>query len=1001
MPNVNYIASAGTGKTYSLVSEVLKKILNEDVSLKQMLILTFSEKTAVELKEKISERIKENIKNPELKTEEKRKLHRELIFIDSGYIGTFHSVFLRLLRKYPHVSNIDNSFSVIASSLENFLSSSFEKWIEKDFEENKSQWIEIIQIFGSKHQKVKNTFFKLYENRLKLVKPEIDLQKQKEKVEALRKELNNLLDTLFEEYPFLFDKEQVEKFFRVSPFDIRTYLKENRFTDLKTDDRKPLFLFKRSRKLSEEEKDFFENYLKKVIEDEDFKELDRQIYETSVNLKVEALDYNANLILTRFFDFLSFLEEEKRKEKVIDFNDILEKTVKLVEKEDIRSQIRKNFKYIFVDEFQDTDIIQNKILEAISDNNMYVFGDPKQCIYTWRDANLDLYYQFLEKNNFEDVVLEKNYRSTKTLIEFYNSLLSGEQFLSHIDKKYKTPLKHYNPEEKGYVKLVELKSEDTKEAEALYTVYLVKKLIEEGHQLKDIMILFRRNKDIHFFKNILTKYNIPVVATSDTNLFEQQEVKTVIDILRLIENPERQITLLKVLKSPLFFIPDLELYRNKGRFSLDSFQGKNITTIKKLIQKKYSLTVEEILDILYKETDLLETVSLLPEGKRKIKNLNKLKTLAKKRTIEGLSLRDFILYTETSFEPEENLYEDENAVLLLTMHKSKGLESPVVIIPLISKEPDRIKLNNVHIKDGKPLLNIDKAVSKQIHEERENLKQDIKNENERLFYVAITRAREKLIFISGGKAKENSYRKILNENLIQIEQEDIKQLDIKPLETKKEEYIDIEKIFRQLEEEEKTREDLYKKAINEKRFVSVSKLLEEKHKEEEKNLNFSEKKEENLSLYTGIVVHSILEQLDFKDFSIDKVLKVLEKEKKTIPENLIEPVEKNVISIFKTFENSPLHKELKKAEILFRELPFTLYEDGRYIEGRIDVIYKKDNQIVVMDYKTNRYTTEEEKKKILKAYEKQKEYYLKAVKKIFPEKEIVFRLGLLWKGELY
>ncbi len=175
----------------------------------------------------------------------------------------------------------------------------------------------------------------------------------------------------------------------------------------------------------------------------------------------------------------------------------------------------------------------------------------------------------------------------------------------------------------------------------------------------------------------------------------------------------------------------------------------------------------------------------------------------------------------------------------------------------------------------------------------------------------------------------------------------------------------------------------------------------EEEKEENPVIFINKKdKEENIALYIGILVHEVLEDLDFKNYSIEKVKQIIEKKSNKIPETMREKVVKESLEILKRFENSPLHKELKEAQIIFKELPFTYFENGKLIEGRIDIIYKKGDTLVVMDYKTNRYETEEQKEELIKIYEKQKEYYTKAVRTIFPEEKITFKLGILWKGEL-
>jgi ATP-dependent exoDNAse (exonuclease V) beta subunit len=1013
--SINYIASAGTGKTYSLITEVLDKIKNEDVSIKNLLILTFTEKAATELKEKILERIKNEISNSQMSKKEKIKLHRELIFIDSGYIGTFHSVFFRLLKKYPFISKIDSSYQIISNQLDEYLDLWFEKWILEDFKKDEKHWKKITDNISLKPSTIKNAFSTLYKNRAKLKKIEINLKNQEKKIENFFNQLQILVENIKkDEELYKIIKEAQNKYpnlFKIDFNSLIEFLEKRDLNILKIEDNNNTIFKSRLSKASEKEKKFFEK-IKSLRKNKNLTEIEKKLDIILLSIRDEIKDYNANILLSKFYDFLDFIEKEKKEEKLLDFEDIIQKFLNLIkENVDIREEIKNQFKYIFVDEFQDTDIHQTEILQLISDGNLYVFGDPKQCIYTWREADLDVYFNFLKNNGFVDKTLDKNYRSCPVLVEFFNKVFSENDILDHIEEKYRTKIHVGEPEKwerkECYIKLINLKNlpkeQDKKvETEAKYTAQLIKKLVEEeNHKFEDIMILFRTNKDLNKFFDILSSFNIPVVSYSAQNLFKRPEILAVLNILKFIEYPESDLLKLKVLKSPLFFKKDEELIKN---FDID---GKNGEILKNLIENKHSLTVEEIVETLFDKTDFLETISLEKDGKQKVENLKKLKLISKEKTKENFSLRDFILYLET-YEEDLPLVEDENAVKLMTMHKSKGLESKVVIIPLISKEPYQTRLNNIHILNGIPLINISeaKAVSKGIKDYEKILKEKIKNENKRLLYVATTRAKEKLIFIQWEDGeRSSSFKKLLDtvlnkiKNIIKEENVDIKEITPSPIEENKK-LENIKEIFKEIEKKEKQREERHKKALTENRFTSVSQIMKEEYKEDEIKQDFSKAKEENIGIYIGVLVHDVLEKIDIKNYSFDRAKETLNSLKETVPDTYREKAVQEAEKILKNFENSPIYNELKKSNILFKELPFTLYENGKFIEGRIDIIYQKDNQIVVMDYKTNRYETDEEKQKIINAYEKQKEYYLKAVKKIFSEKEVIFKLGLLWKGEI-
>lgn len=892
MANINYIASAGTGKTTKLVYELLEKISTERVSLKNILVLTFTEKTANELKERIALELEKSFKDNKLEEDKKKFIYKQLIYIDSGYIGTFHSVFRKFLIKYSLFSKIDKSYNILSNEeLNTFLTICFERWIEEDFQNDKEGWSILLDTFSERS--LKKTFFEIYKKREKL------------------------------------------------------------FPDLKLENTK---------------------------------------------------------IFKKIFDFIKFVENQKQIEKVYDFNDILEKTLKLVKTyPDIKNNIKNNFKYIFIDEFQDTDSIQVEIIKEISNNNIYVFGDPKQCIYAWRNANLDIYLTFLKENNFEDVIMDTNYRSCKKIVDFSNILLKNPTFLSHIDKNFKKPVKPSKSED-GKVELLILKTnkKDKKEIikeEAKLTVKIIKDLINENIQYNDILILFRDNNSIKIFSEVFSEYSIPYTASTEINLFETKEVKTVLDILKFIEYPDRKLELLKVLKSPLFNLSNEEIYKIKDDFSIESIQTENAKVLERLAKQKYDLTLEEIIDTIYSETDILESFSLFYYDTKFLEILKNLKLLIKEKTLENLSLRDFIIFSETSYIPVKNSL--ENSVNLLTIHKAKGLESKVVIIPLLSMELNNNNFRElIDIKDNQIYINIDDLKIGDIDKYQKNTKDSQKKELERLFYVAVTRPKERLVLI---KSENNRIQKYNLENIRfsdyiknlelndffeikEFNQIDIKKTNITDLQSLE----NIKKQYENLENLELERENIFNQALKDTRFKSVSQILEE----DREVFTFTKEDPENLSLQVGTFIHNVLEYIDFKDFTVENMEKNIKHLENTIPENVREKVVEYSLKFLKKLVHKEFANYMKNVKILFKELPFILYEEGTFIEGRIDVIYEKDGKIFVMDYKTNRYETEDEKQKILRIYEKQKEYYLKAVKKIYPDRKLEFKLALLYKGEI-
>ncbi|NPA51512.1 MAG: UvrD-helicase domain-containing protein [Aquificae bacterium] len=1004
MPNTHYIASAGTGKTYHLIHKVIQILKKENISLKDLLILTFTEKASLELKTRILNQLKQEL-NLAKTQQERLKIHKEIFFSSDSYIGTFHSIFFRILKNYPKESLIDNSYEILAEDIDLFLERAFEKWIEEDYTKNKDIWIELARIYNQ--TQIKTNLFLLYKNRLKIKESRIKLNKRL--IEDTVKNLEEKLEYLFKKYgDFLKEFRYENEIFRNSPYQIEKLLKEGNYTELPTNEPKTVFFYKSflfKRPKDKKSAKILKHYLEPI------EKLDKQIGKLTQLLKKETLNYNANLLLDRFLSFLEFVEKEKKEQRKIDFNDILQKTLKLLENPKIQKEIKQKFKYIFVDEFQDTDSYQIKILEKLLTDNLYIFGDPKQCIYTWRDADLDAYLDFVQKQPFKEVTLNKNYRSSPKLTEFFNQAFTTDAILSHISPKYRQPLQSKKNQKESLIKLFHIKhsekqsTEHIKLTEAKFCAYLVDNLIKEGNSPQDIMILFRTNEDLNLFLKIFQHYKIPVNAYSNENLFDQPQIKQIIHILEFIETPHSKLSLLNLLKSPLFFLTDKELYEYRESLDIQKIKTSLFDFLKYLIEYRYDLTPEEIIDKLLQNTNLLEVFASSKDKEQKLLNIEYLKRISQKLSMKNYSLREFILFCKTA-KVEIPTTSNQKAVQLLTMHKAKGLQSKIVIIPLISLRPNSIKLNNIHIHNQTPLLNLKKARSSKLDEVEQALKEKIQDELKRLFYVAVTRAEEKLIFIKSSplsKSNHHSFENLLKKALPAqstfIEEEIITKIEPVPQKTTptpKALEKNLKKELQKIQKIEKELSNMYKKAFETQKFISVTQAMQNQfiYKQEKKEID------KQASLYIGILVHEILEEIDILEYSFKKAQILLKEKINTIPKTLKKEVSKNALKIFDIFQKSNILKELKQSKILAKEMPFVIKEKDFFVEGRLDLLYEKEEKVIILDYKTNRYETKEQLQSIIDTYKVQKEYYKKAVEKIFPHRKIEFKLALLWKGDL-
>ena len=992
--NINYIASAGTGKTYSLVSDIIQKIEKEKVSLRRMLILTFTEKAASELKEKISSRIKDMLQDASVPQQIKVRLHRELLFIDSSYTGTFHSVFLRILRKYPEITGIDSSTEILSDSVDEYLQPVFESWLNDEFDMD--SWSNILEFFDERGESIKELFITFYKNRGRVEKSFPDIKNQNKKVQLLRVEAKSVLEQILDRFGGELEEFKRE-IFRYSPEGIMFSLQTGNVLAIKEDDRptdRKAFLIKRPRSTGGKE------IFNRLIKNEEFRLLDRMLFEKLYSLSVEGMDLKVNLILEKYYSFERYVDRKKSEDRVLDFTDILLKTESLLKNHpEIKNALSEKFDYIFVDEFQDTDIVQARILESLARNNLHIYGDPKQCIYTWRDASLDAYFEFIKNGSFENVVLEKNYRSTASIVRFTNLLLEKTDLLRHIDGDYRKPVKWNSSSEGAVERFVIGEEGDLLELQARLTGEIINKLRSEGYRYRDIMVLFRKNQDMEVFRHRLSELGIPAVSYGDTGLFDVREVKYLMNLLRLIAFPEDKINLLHVLKSPFVAAEERKIYLNREE-PVRIIESSVISPVLRMIKNRRNITPAEALKAVL-QADAGKILCMLSDNPAVVDLVKKLEAVAQEKTAEGYSLREFILWSKRAQVPLP-YSQGSDAVVLQTIHRSKGLESRAVILPLISSLDSNTGLNSrggeVVVHRGQLLFYFPsrKVISKDLHRLKEDIIQARKNEEERLFYVAITRAKERLIFIESEEEKENRFSGFISaaENNGLVKRVNVSQVNFQTASQVGGDTGDFEEKLRQVKKEEEKIKQMTSSFKDALRMTTVTELLDTGDRRTGLSLG------SDMAAMVGTAVHHVLEFIDFRNFDIQKALGILDIHTSKLPPDIRDEVFYAAEDILEKFSGSEILEELKSSNILFREMPFTLLDGQTLVEGRIDLVYETDGQIVVLDFKTGRYFDDAQEKRIIEEYSPQALLYKKAVEKLFPGRTVVPKLALLWTGKL-
>ncbi len=411
------------------------------------------------------------------------------------------------------------------------------------------------------------------------------------------------------------------------------------------------------------------------------------------------------------------------RDKSLDFDDLLSKSVALLKlRPDIRSRLHETWKYLHVDEYQDTNAVQYELVRLLTgkEANLCVVGDADQLIYSWRGADSKIIMNF-EKDwpTAKRILLEENYRSTATILDAANKIIEKN---SNRHEKILRATKPHGEK----IKIREARDEMD---EARGIAEEIVSLIDGGADPKDIAILFRANFQSRALEEALLTLRIPYQVLG-TRFFDRKEVKDLLSYLKSAVNSDDRIALARALVSPTRGIGAVTLdHISSGREEELSEKTKEKLTqfralLAKIKQKAVEGTVKEALSIALSESGMIESYAKDPMGEERIENLQELINLAAKYDVmRGEDAISTFLADTTLASDQDSLEKNYNAVRLMTVHASKGLEFPYVFVSGLEHD-----------------LFPHKAMMSEENGDRDE-------EERRLFYVAITRA-EKKLFLS-------------------------------------------------------------------------------------------------------------------------------------------------------------------------------------------------------------------------------------------------------------
>ncbi len=418
---------------------------------------------------------------------------------------------------------------------------------------------------------------------------------------------------------------------------------------------------------------------------------------------------------------VSDYEEELKRLNVIDFSDILKSSIEIFkENPDVLQYYQKKFKYIMVDEYQDTNTAQYVWLRLLSAGygNICCVGDDDQSIYAWRGADINNILNFSKDFRDTNVIkLEQNYRSTGNILKVASGVIAHNK--ARIEKTFKTD------EKAGLPIMLNRASDPEDEAQTIANIISMK--IKHGYKYGDFVVLVRTTIQTRPIEDELMSYGIPYVLSDGVRFYERTEVKDIVAYLKLLVNPNDEISFKRVVNVPrrgignatLSRLYELSLERDipvsdaaiiSGNKKLIDFFGM-LSEWRRLME---TISVQQLVATILEQSGYMETINLMPENDEKLILIDDLMLTLKQYS----SVREFLDYVSLA---TDNPADRKNCVSISTIHASKGLEYNVVFIPGME---EGILPHQRSFKERNG-----------IEEER------------RLFYVALTRAKKE-VFIT-------------------------------------------------------------------------------------------------------------------------------------------------------------------------------------------------------------------------------------------------------------
>ena len=864
--NILVSASAGSGKTFVMAERILDQ-LARGVEISQLFISTFTVKAATELKERLEKKISQQIQETD-DVDLKQHLGRQLADLPNAAIGTMDSFTQKLLSKHGYLIDIAPNFRILQNESEQLILKNevFHKVFEDHYQgENKEKFSRLVKNFagrGKDERGLRQQVYKIYDFLQSTSNPQ--------------KWLSESFLKGFGEADFTSEKEKLTEKIKQMLWDLESFLRYHLDNDAKEFPKAAylenvqLVLDQIGSLNQESDSQAYQAVLARVVaisKEKNGRALANSSRKADLKALADAyneerktqfaklgqladqitiLDYQehyhedtwdlAKIFQTFMSDFVEVYRERKRQENAFEFADISHYTIEILENfPQVRKVYQERFHEVMVDEYQDTNHIQERMLELLSNgHNRFMVGDIKQSIYRFRQADPQIFnekFQRYAQNPQEGklILLKENFRSSSEVLSATNDvfarLMDKEVGEINYDSMHQLVFANTkltpNPDNKAEFLLYDKDDSGQEEEEGQTDTKLtgemrlvIKEILklhqEKGVAFKEIALLTSSRSRNDQILLALSEYGIPVKTDGEQNNYLQSlEVQVMLDTLRVIHNPLQDYALVALMKSPMFSFDEDELARLSLQKAADKVQEnlyekllhaqKRETERKELIHSALAEKLSQFMDILYSWRLYAKTHSLydliwkiyndrfyydyvgaLPNGPARQANLYALALRAdqfEKSNFKGLSR--FIRMIDQVLEAQHDLASvavapPKDAVELMTIHKSKGLEFPYVFILNMDQDFNKqdsmsdvilSRQNGLGVKyiakveTGAVEAHYPKTIKLSIPsltytQNEEELQLASYSEQMRLLYVAMTRAEKKFYLVGKGSREK-------------------------------------------------------------------------------------------------------------------------------------------------------------------------------------------------------------------------------------------------------